>query len=69
MKKYDFETVINREGTGSSKWDEIKNTLGYTPDGIIPFSVADSFSLMKGISLESQVLVLKDGIWHVQLLM
>lgn len=41
MSKYDFETVIVRKNTGSGKWDEIENTLGYTPQGIIPFSVAD----------------------------
>lgn len=40
-KQYDFETVIRRENTGSGKWDEIQNTLGYTPENIIPFSVAD----------------------------
>lgn len=39
--KYDFETVIRRENAGSGKWNEIKNTLGYFPDGVIPFSVAD----------------------------
>lgn len=41
MRKYDFETVINRENAGSAKWDEIKNTLGYIPEDVIPFSVAD----------------------------
>lgn len=41
MSNYDFETVVFREGVGSGKWDEIKHTLGYTPKGIIPFSVAD----------------------------
>lgn len=41
MKNYDFETVICREGVGSGKWDEISKTLGYTPEGVIPFSVAD----------------------------
>ena len=41
MKAYDFETVIHRANVGSAKWDEIKNTLGDYPEGIIPFSVAD----------------------------
>lgn len=41
MSNYDFETVIRRTGVGSGKWDEIQNTLGYTPEGVIPFSVAD----------------------------
>ena len=50
MKKYDFETVIRRENAESMKWKEIKNTLGYFPDGVIPFSVADmEFVLMPEI--------------------
>ncbi len=39
--KYDFEQVIRRENAGSGKWNEIKNTLGFFPEGVIPFSVAD----------------------------
>lgn len=56
MKTYDFETVINREGVGSAKWDEIKNTLGYTPEGVIPFSVAD----MEFVTMPEVVDGLKD---------
>lgn len=45
--KYDFETVVRREDVGSGKWNEIKNTLGRYPEGVIPFSVADmEFTLM-----------------------
>ena len=48
--KYDFETVIRRENCGSGKWNEIKNTLGFYPEGVIPFSVADmEFTLMPEI--------------------
>mgnify|MGYP002511121091 CR=1 FL=1 len=39
--KYDFENVIRRENSGSGKWNEIKEVLGYFPEEIIPFSVAD----------------------------
>lgn len=39
--KYDFEKVIRREDSGSFKWNEIKQTLGRFPEGVIPFSVAD----------------------------
>jgi cystathionine beta-lyase len=39
--KYDFETVVRRENSGSGKWNEIKETLGYYPPNVIPFSVAD----------------------------
>lgn len=39
--KYDFEKVIRRENSGSGKWNEIKATLGYFPEDVIPFSVAD----------------------------
>ncbi len=39
--KYDFEKVIRREDTGSFKWNEIRQTLGRYPEGVIPFSVAD----------------------------
>ena len=38
---YDFETVIRRENAGSGKWNEIKQTLGFFPEEVIPFSVAD----------------------------
>jgi len=41
MKKYDFETVITRYGTGSGKWDEMREVNPDIHDGIIPFSVAD----------------------------
>ena len=41
MAKYDFETVVRRENVGSGKWDEIRETLGYYPSDVIPFSVAD----------------------------
>ena len=41
MKQYDLETVIRRVGLGSGKWDEIQKILGYTPEDVIPFSVAD----------------------------
>ena len=34
MKKYDFDQVIDRRGTGSLKWDE-------APEGVIPLWVAD----------------------------
>lgn len=40
--KYDFETVVDRSGSGASKWDKMKKTNGDpVPAGIIPFSVAD----------------------------
>ncbi len=39
MKKYDFETVIPRHGTGSMKWREME-PYG-CPEEVIPFSVAD----------------------------
>ncbi|MGE4277704.1 MAG: MalY/PatB family protein [Lawsonibacter sp.] len=39
--KYDFEKVVRRENSGSGKWKEIKETLGFFPQNIIPFSVAD----------------------------
>ena len=39
--RYDFETVIRREKAGSGKWNEIKQTLGFFPENVIPFSVAD----------------------------
>lgn len=39
IKKYDFETVIHRHGTGSQKWAELASY--HCPPDIIPFSVAD----------------------------
>lgn len=41
MKKYDFETVVVRYGTGSAKWDEMRTVNPDVQDGVIPFSVAD----------------------------
>lgn len=38
--KYDFETVLDRHGMGSMKWDEL-NLIPNLPPDIIPFSVAD----------------------------
>ena len=40
MKKYDFETILPRYGTGSMKWDEMKKYPKVAED-VIPFSVAD----------------------------
>ncbi len=39
MKKYDFDTVISRKGTGSLKWKEMEPYN--CPEDVIPFSVAD----------------------------
>jgi len=39
--KYDFETLVDRSGQGSAKWEQMK---GWKPDvskGVVPFSVAD----------------------------
>ncbi len=37
---YDFQTVTNRRGTGSEKWN-LMLEKGDVPDGIVPFSVGD----------------------------
>ena len=48
--KYDFETLIRRENSGSAKWNEVKECLGVIPEDVIPFSVADmEFVLMPEI--------------------
>lgn len=39
-KRYDFETVIRRENSGSSKWAEMEQ-YGVKDCDVIPFSVAD----------------------------
>lgn len=39
--KYDFETYINKRGTGSVKWAEMHKKNANVPDGIVPLSVAD----------------------------
>lgn len=39
--KYDFETVINRNSTGSVKWNLMLENNPQISDTIIPFSVAD----------------------------
>ncbi|MGB4135695.1 MAG: MalY/PatB family protein [Microbacterium sp.] len=38
---YDFETVIDRTGTGASKWEAMRAANPDVPAGIAPFSVAD----------------------------
>ena len=40
-RKYDFETIIDRSDTGSSKWEQMKRCNPGVAPGIIPFSVAD----------------------------
>lgn len=39
--KYDFDTLLSRKGTGSSKWENMYAACPNVPDGIVPFSVAD----------------------------
>lgn len=39
--KYDFETIINRSYSGSSKWNIMKETNPDVSNNIIPLSVAD----------------------------
>ncbi len=39
--KYDFETLLSRNGTGSSKWDGMYERNPQVPEDIVPFSVAD----------------------------
>ncbi|WP_417555901.1 MalY/PatB family protein [Microbacterium sp.] len=38
---YDFETVVDRTGTGASKWQHMFDAKPDVPAGISPFSVAD----------------------------
>ena len=38
---YDFETIIDRSKTGSTKWDAMRESNPDVPPGIVPFSVAD----------------------------
>jgi len=38
---YDFETVVDRTGTGSVKWELMRSAVPEVPAGIAPFSVAD----------------------------
>ena len=38
---YDFTTIVDRTGTGSEKWNAMKNMCPDVPAGIVPFSVAD----------------------------
>jgi len=38
---YDFETLVDRSGMGSSKWEQMKAAKSDVSEGIVPFSVAD----------------------------
>lgn len=38
---YDFETIVDRTGTGAAKWDAMRTANPEVPAGIAPFSVAD----------------------------
>lgn len=38
---YDFTTVVDRKGQGSSKWEGMYALNADVPEGIVPFSVAD----------------------------
>ncbi len=39
--KYDFETLVNRTGTGSEKWEMMRQEMPDIPSDIVPFSIAD----------------------------
>lgn len=39
--KYDFETIVSRSGSCSSKWDQMKGWNPNVGSDIVPFSVAD----------------------------
>lgn len=39
--RYDFDSVVSREGWGASKWEAMRTTDGLHPLGIVPFSIAD----------------------------
>ncbi len=41
MQKYDFETLVPRAGTGSSKWAAMKALNPDVPRDVVPLSVAD----------------------------
>jgi cystathionine beta-lyase len=41
IRKYDFETLINRKNTGSGKWDQMYKINPDISDDIVPLSVAD----------------------------
>jgi putative C-S lyase len=41
MHTYDFETFIDRTGTGASKWDKMYRSKPDVTRGTVPFSVAD----------------------------
>lgn len=41
MMKYDFETMIDKRGSGAVKWREMYKKCAEVPDGIVPLSVAD----------------------------
>src|SRR5690606_140786 len=38
---YDFETTVDRTGTGAAKWEHMLTANPAVPAGISPFSVAD----------------------------
>ena len=40
-KKYSFTKVINRQGTGSHKWEQMYNWNPKVDEGVLPLSVAD----------------------------
>ena len=39
--QYDFESILDRSGGSSFKWDEMKQKHPDVPDGIAPLSMAD----------------------------
>ena len=40
-RTYDFETILDRSGTGSVKWEQMKSDNPNVEEGIVPFSIAD----------------------------
>ena len=41
IMKYDFDTLVKRNGVGAYKWDAMKRQNPELPEDIVPFSVAD----------------------------
>ncbi len=61
MQKYDFDTVIDRSGNYSSKWDELKKMFGR--DDLLPMWVADMDFMSPQPVVDALVKRAKQGIY------
>ena len=63
LHKYDFESVVNRRGTDSLKWDGMNERFGQVPEDALPMWVADMDFLSPPCVIEAILERAKQGVF------